>query len=73
VQQAADKGLSFGAPTAAEVEMAELLSELIPSLEQVRMVNSGTEATMSAAMTRLMTTRLLDRSSSVIRWFRVTV
>jgi glutamate-1-semialdehyde 2,1-aminomutase len=42
------KGLSFGAPTAIEVEMAELLRSLMPSLEMVRMVNSGTEATMSA-------------------------
>src|SRR5512134_3850322 len=48
VQQAAAKGLSFGAPTAAELEMAELLCRLLPSLEQVRLVSSGTEATMSA-------------------------
>jgi glutamate-1-semialdehyde 2,1-aminomutase len=48
VQQAAEKGLSFGAPTAAEVEMAELLTKLVPSLERVRLVNSGTEATMTA-------------------------
>lgn len=39
---------SFGAPTAREVEMAELICSLIPSIEKVRMVNSGTEATMSA-------------------------
>lgn len=48
VRQAADKGLSFGAPTVQEVEMAELLCRLVPSLEQVRLVSSGTEATMSA-------------------------
>jgi len=48
VQQAAAKGLSFGAPAAGEVTMAEMLCEMIPSLERVRMVNSGTEATMSA-------------------------
>jgi glutamate-1-semialdehyde 2,1-aminomutase len=48
VQQAAARGLSFGAPTAGEVELAELLSELLPSLEMVRLVSSGTEATMSA-------------------------
>ncbi|HSD59846.1 MAG TPA: glutamate-1-semialdehyde 2,1-aminomutase [Burkholderiales bacterium] len=48
VQQAAAKGLSFGAPTAAELEMAELLQRLVPSLEQLRLVSSGTEATMSA-------------------------
>lgn len=45
---AAQRGLSFGAPTATEIEMAELVSELVPSMEQVRMVSSGTEATMSA-------------------------
>ena len=42
------KGTSYGAPTALEVEMAELILEMIPSVEMVRMVNSGTEATMSA-------------------------
>ena len=40
--------LSFGAPTAREVELAELIAHMIPSIEKVRMVNSGTEATMSA-------------------------
>ena len=48
VIEAAHRGLSFGAPTAAEVEMAATITSLIPSIEQVRMVNSGTEATMSA-------------------------
>jgi len=48
VQDAAAKGLSFGAPTAAEVELAELLVARVPSLEMVRLVSSGTEATMSA-------------------------
>lgn len=48
VQRAAEHGLSYGAPTAIESEMAETLCRLVPSLEQVRMVNSGTEATMSA-------------------------
>jgi len=48
VQRAATNGLSFGAPTAAEVEMAERLCELVPSMDMVRLVNSGTEATMSA-------------------------
>jgi glutamate-1-semialdehyde 2,1-aminomutase len=42
------KGVSYGAPTELEVELAELLCEICPGLEQVRMVNSGTEATMSA-------------------------
>lgn len=41
-------GTSFGAPTVAEVEMAELICEIVPSIEMVRLVNSGTEATMSA-------------------------
>ncbi|MCG2583453.1 glutamate-1-semialdehyde 2,1-aminomutase [Massilia sp. TS11] len=48
VQDAATRGLSFGAPTEGEIEMAELLCQLVPSLEQVRLVSSGTEATMSA-------------------------
>ena len=48
VIEAAQNGLSFGAPTEAEVIMAEKVSELVPSMEMVRMVNSGTEATMSA-------------------------
>ncbi|SAI48304.1 glutamate-1-semialdehyde 2%2C1-aminomutase [Bordetella ansorpii] len=48
VQDAAVHGLSFGAPTEAEVELAELLIQRLPSLEQVRLVSSGTEATMTA-------------------------
>jgi glutamate-1-semialdehyde 2,1-aminomutase len=48
VQDAATRGLSFGAPTEGEVEMAEELCRLVPSIEQVRLVSSGTEATMSA-------------------------
>lgn len=48
VIDAAQRGLSFGAPTEMEITMAELVSELVPSMEQVRMVSSGTEATMSA-------------------------
>jgi glutamate-1-semialdehyde 2,1-aminomutase len=48
VQGAASRALSFGAPTEAEVELAELLCRLVPSLELVRLVSSGTEATMSA-------------------------
>lgn len=48
VQQAATRGFSFGAPTEGEVELAELICELLPSMEQVRLVSSGTEATMSA-------------------------
>lgn len=48
VQEAAARGLSFGAPTQGEIEMAEEICRLIPSIEQVRLVSSGTEATMSA-------------------------
>lgn len=49
VREAAADSTSFGAPTRIEVEVAELICELVPSVESVRMVNSGTEATMSAA------------------------
>ncbi len=48
VLEAIVDGLSFGAPTILETEMAKLVCELVPSIEQVRMVSSGTEATMSA-------------------------
>lgn len=48
VIQAAERGLSFGAPTEMEVKMAALITRLMPALDMVRMVNSGTEATMSA-------------------------
>ncbi|MDO4632842.1 MAG: glutamate-1-semialdehyde 2,1-aminomutase [Eubacteriales bacterium] len=48
VLETAAKGLSFGAATELEVEMAKLVCELVPSIEMVRMVNSGTEAVMSA-------------------------
>ena len=48
VAEALADGASFGAPTAREVEMAQLVVECVPSVEMVRMVNSGTEATMSA-------------------------
>jgi glutamate-1-semialdehyde 2,1-aminomutase len=48
VRKAAGAALSFGAPTPAEVELAEVLCRLVPSLEQVRLVSSGTEATMTA-------------------------
>lgn len=47
IQRAAERGTSYGAPTALETELAELVCELVPSAEQVRFVNSGTEATMS--------------------------
>lgn len=48
VHEAVDRGLSYGAPTLSETAMAKKLCELMPSLELVRMVSSGTEATMSA-------------------------
>ena len=48
VIEAAERGLSFGAPTEMEVKMAQLVTELVPTMDMVRMVNSGPEATMSA-------------------------
>ncbi|HEX5393283.1 MAG TPA: glutamate-1-semialdehyde 2,1-aminomutase [Rhodocyclaceae bacterium] len=48
VQDAAARGLSFGAPTEGEIELADLLCDLVPSMDMVRLVSSGTEATMSA-------------------------
>ncbi len=48
VQEVSENSLSFGAPTGLELEMAELINKLVPSMEQVRLVSSGTEATMSA-------------------------
>ncbi len=48
IAEAASRGTSFGAPTEAESVLAELIIELVPSIERVRLVNSGTEATMSA-------------------------
>ena len=47
VREAAGRGLSFGTPNPLEVEMAEMICRFVPSIEKVRMVNSGTEATMS--------------------------
>lgn len=48
VQQAAENGLSFGAPCEAEIRLAEKIIQLMPNIEKIRMVNSGTEASMSA-------------------------
>ncbi len=48
ISEAAQKGTSYGAPTEYETRMAELIIEMVPSIEKVRMVSSGTEATMSA-------------------------
>jgi glutamate-1-semialdehyde 2,1-aminomutase len=64
VERAARQGLSFGAPTDAEVEMAELLCRLVPSMEQVRLVSSGTEATMSA----IRLARGFTRRSKVVKF-----
>ena len=51
VLRAVESGLSFGAATSREVDMAELICRIVPSIEMVRMVNSGTEAVMSAVRT----------------------
>lgn len=51
VIKACENGLSFGAATKIEVEMAELICDIVPSIDMVRMVNSGTEAVMSAIRT----------------------
>ena len=48
IREYVKRGTSFGAPTSLEVKMAELITKIVPSIEMVRMVNSGTEATMSA-------------------------
>lgn len=48
VKQACDNGLSFGAPTALETELAERICNIMPGMDKIRMTNSGTEATMSA-------------------------
>src|ERR1700678_1406780 len=48
LREAIETGTSFGAPTGREVELAELVTEIVPSMEMLRLVNSGTEATMSA-------------------------
>ena len=48
IQDAAEKGVSYGAPTIHETRLAKIISEIYPSMEKTRMVNSGTEATMSA-------------------------
>src|SRR5882757_1482322 len=48
LREALERGTRFGAPTEGEVELAELISQVVPSMEMLRLVNSGTEATMSA-------------------------
>ncbi|MFV0238441.1 MAG: glutamate-1-semialdehyde 2,1-aminomutase [Lacrimispora sphenoides] len=64
VIEAAQKGLSYGAATEVEVEMAELLCEIVPCFEMVRMVNSGTEAVMSA----IRAARGYTRRSKIIKF-----
>ena len=63
IERAARMGTSFGAPTASEVELAELIVEAVPSIEQVRFVNSGTEACMSA----LRLARAFTRRDKIIK------
>ena len=48
IQEATTRGTSYGAPTLLETQLAKKVIELMPSIEKIRMVNSGTEATMSA-------------------------
>ncbi|MBN1590652.1 MAG: aminotransferase class III-fold pyridoxal phosphate-dependent enzyme, partial [Pirellulales bacterium] len=48
LRSALDRGTSFGAPTEAETDLAQQIADAVPSIEKVRLVNSGTEATMSA-------------------------
>jgi len=64
VQEAARHGLSFGAPTEIEIEMAETLCRLVPSMQMVRLVSSGTEATMTA----LRLARGFTRRSKIIKF-----
>jgi glutamate-1-semialdehyde 2,1-aminomutase len=64
LHEAVDKGTSFGAPTELEVRLAELVRETFPSMDLVRMVNSGTEATMSA----LRVARAFTRRNKIIKF-----
>ncbi|BCU81244.1 glutamate-1-semialdehyde 2,1-aminomutase 2 [Polycladomyces abyssicola] len=64
VKVAAEKGTSFGALTEIEVKMAQLVAEIVPSVEVVRMVNSGTEATMSA----LRLARAYTRRNKIVKF-----
>lgn len=63
LKRAVERGTSYGAPTALETELAELVCELVPSAEQVRFVNSGTEATMSV----LRLARAFTKRSKIIK------
>src|SRR5438874_4315058 len=64
VKKAATRGFSFGAPTLGEIELAEMIIAAIPTIEMVRLVNSGTEATMSA----LRLARAATRRKKVIKF-----
>ena len=64
IKNAAENGTSYGAPTEAEVQMAELIKKLFPSIDLVRMVNSGTEATMTA----IRVARAYTRKNKVIKF-----
>lgn len=64
VIKACENGLSFGAATKIEVEMAELICDIVPSIDMVRMVNSGTEAVMSA----IRTARGFTRRNKIIKF-----
>lgn len=64
IQDVAEKGTSYGAPTMAETEMAELICSMVPSVEMVRMVNSGTEATMSA----IRLARAFTKKSKIVKF-----
>jgi len=64
IKKTAARGTTFGAPTEGEVELAELVCRLVPSIETVRLVSSGTEATMSAVRLARACTRRTKSSSS---------
>jgi len=64
LQRAAEKGTSFGAPSPLEVELAQLVTEMMPNIEMIRFVNSGTEATMSA----LRLARAFTRRDKIIKF-----
>src|SRR2546422_5988971 len=67
VARAAARGTSYGAPTALEVQMAEMIVEAVPSMERVRLVSSGTEAVMSAIRSEEHTSELQSRLHLVCR------
>ena len=68
VQKAVQEGFSYGAPTEREVELAEEIVELVPSMDMVRLVSSGTEAAMSAIPRRATSPRPRARWAWRSRW-----